>query len=232
MHSPGPGEALGLIQCHCDCGSACPMTKLPLLLFSTVGSYQTWREWQSTTSPPSRPQLSFMHTVCLSATGEYGAASRTPQVSQCLTNLDTVARGRTVECCSPFSSMPCHPLSPSGRVVAGLTWGCDFHNSSRPYPTTTLLCLFCGNLRFCFPLLGRLGTASTRGGDMSQEDRQKSRFGRSLDPGKIRLSDWWLSGFSDTFEVRQQHLNPSPSRPQCSPPRPGWQSWILRSPIR
>lgn len=133
VHSPGPGEALGLIQCPCDHGSACPMTRLPLLLFSMAGSYQTLGEGQSTTSPPSRPRLSFMHTVSLSATGEYGAASRILQVFRCLTNLDTVARGRTVECCSPFSSMPCHPLSPSGRVVAGLTWGCGFHNSSCPY---------------------------------------------------------------------------------------------------
>lgn len=162
-HSPGPGEVLGLMQCPCDHHSACPITRLPLLLFFTVSSHQTWGEGQPTTSPPLQTPWSFMHTESLSSS---------PQVSQYLTNLDTVARRRTVGFCSPFPSLPSDSVSPSDCVAAGLMWSCDFRNSSCPHTpqsTTTLFGLFCGNLRFCFPLLGRPGTASTRGGDISQE---------------------------------------------------------------
>lgn len=97
-HSQDPGEVLGLIQCPCDRGSACPSTRLPLLLFSTLGSHQTWEgrrqgeEDNLLLLPLSKIQLSLMHTVSLSLTGKYGVASQTPQVFQSLTNLDMVAR--------------------------------------------------------------------------------------------------------------------------------------------
>lgn len=72
--------------------------RLPLLLFSTLGSHQTWegrRQGEEDNLLPltlSKIQLSLMHTMSLSSTGKYGVASQTPQVFQSLTNLDMVAR--------------------------------------------------------------------------------------------------------------------------------------------
>lgn len=87
-HSPGPGEVLGLIQCPCDHGSACPIPRLPLLLHCELPSDrgEGVRQDNLPPLPVSKIQLSFMHSVSLTSTGKYGVASWTPQVSQYLTN--------------------------------------------------------------------------------------------------------------------------------------------------
>lgn len=86
-HSPGPGEVLGLIQCPCDRGSACPITRLPCY------SSPQWplirpgrgRGGKLLPLPLSRSQLCFMHSELILFWKIWCSLSN-PQVSQYLTH--------------------------------------------------------------------------------------------------------------------------------------------------
>lgn len=100
--------------------------------------------------------------------------------SEYLIDLDITSHVKDCRILSPFPFLPRHPtLVPMTLLLLISLWATSSivlaASQSNPQFTTshlTLFCLFCDNLRLCFPLLDRLGTTSFKGSDTSQERRK------------------------------------------------------------